>query len=106
MSEVEALCDRVGILRNGRLVEMGTLAQMRHLSALSMEAIFDGPIPDLSTVAGVASVVIEGRVAHCQVYGSVEPILGVLAAAGVVGLVSREPSLEELFLAHYGAAGA
>ena len=51
MSEVEALCDRVGILRNGKLVEMGTLAQMRHLSALTVEATFDGAIPDLSTGA-------------------------------------------------------
>ena len=42
MSEVEALCDRVGILRNGKLVEIGTLAQMRHLSALTVEATFDG----------------------------------------------------------------
>jgi ABC-2 type transport system ATP-binding protein len=51
MSEVEALCDRVGILRDGKLVEMGTLAQMRHLSALTVEATFDGPIPDLSKVS-------------------------------------------------------
>src|SRR5271157_5393060 len=48
LSEVEALCDRVGILRRGLLVEMGTLAEMRHLSALTVEATFDGPVPDLS----------------------------------------------------------
>ena len=105
MSEVEALCDRVGILRNGRLVEMGTLAQMRHLSALSVEATFDGTIPDLSTVPGVTSVETDGRVARCQVQGSIEPLLQVLARAGVTRLVSREPSLEELFLAQYGGDG-
>ena len=48
LSEVEALCDRIGILREGRLVEMGTLAEMRHLSALTVEATFEGPVPDVS----------------------------------------------------------
>jgi ABC-2 type transport system ATP-binding protein len=102
LSEVEALCDRVGILRAGRLVEMGTLAQMRHLSSLTVEATFDGSIPDLSRIPGVSSVQVEGRVVRCQVRGTVEPLLKVLAAAGVHELLSREPSLEELFLAHYG----
>jgi ABC-2 type transport system ATP-binding protein len=103
LSEVEALCDRVGILRDGVLVEMGTLAQMRHLSALTVEATFDGLVPDLGQVPGVSAVEVTGRVARCQVRGSVEPLLKVLAAAGVRELLSREPSLEELFLAHYGA---
>ena len=105
MSEVEALCDRVGILRNGKLIEMGTLAEMRHLSALTVEATFDGAIPDLSRVPGVSSVEAHGPLVRCQVRGSVEPLLRVLAAAGVTRLVSREPSLEELFLAQYGDDG-
>jgi ABC-2 type transport system ATP-binding protein len=103
LSEVEALCDRVGILREGVLVDMGTLSEMRHLSALSVEATFDGSVPDLSHVPGVESVQTEGRVVRCQVRGTVEPLLKVLAASGVHELLSREPSLEELFLAHYGA---
>ena len=102
LSEVEALCDRVGILRNGALVEMGTLAEMRHLSALTVEATFDGSVPDLSRVPGVTSVETVGRVVRCQVHGTVEPLLKVLATSGVHELLSREPSLEELFLAHYG----
>jgi ABC-2 type transport system ATP-binding protein len=102
MSEVEALCDRVAILKEGKLVEIGTLADMRHLSALTVEATFDGPVPDLSEVQGVSSVETDGRVARCQVRGSVEPLLKVLAASGVIELLSREPSLEELFLAQYG----
>ncbi len=105
LSEVEALCDRVGILRAGRLVEMGTMAQLRHLSALTVEATFDGSVPDLSRVAGVSAVQTDGRVVRCQVRGSVEPLLKVLAACGVHELLSREPSLEELFLAHYGSDG-
>ena len=102
MSEVEALCDRVGILREGKLVEIGTLAQLRHLSAFTVEATFRGSVPDLSAVEGVSAVTTEGRVVRCQVRGSVEPLLTVLGAAGVTQLLSREPSLEELFLAQYG----
>ncbi len=105
MSEVEAVCDRVGILRQGKLVEIGTLAELRHLSALTVEATFDGSVPDLSAVPGVTGVTVNGRVVHCQVRGPVEPLLRVLAAAGVTQLLSREPSLEELFLAQYGADG-
>ena len=106
LSEVEALCDRVGILRNGALVEMGTLAEMRHLKALSVEAECDGTPPDLTGVPGVVSSEVAGHVLRCQVTGSVEPLLQVLAASGVHQLLSREPSLEELFLAHYGPGPA
>ncbi len=103
LSEVEALCDRVGILRQGRLVDMGTMADLRHLSSLTVEATFDGSVPDLSRVPGVTAVQVEGRVVRCQVQGTVEPLLRVLATSGVHELLSREPSLEELFLAHYGS---
>jgi ABC-2 type transport system ATP-binding protein len=103
LSEVEALCERVGILRAGELAELGTLAEMRHLSALSVEAVFDGPPPDVTGVPGVTAVEVEGNRLRAQVRGSVEPLLKVLAGAEVRQLLSREPSLEELFLAHYGA---
>lgn len=106
LSEVEALSDRVAILRAGELVEVGTLAEMRHLSALSIDATFDSTPPDLSKVPGVTAVDIQGNHVRCQVVGSVEPLLGVLAASGVHQLLSREPSLEELFLAHYGRDSA
>jgi ABC-2 type transport system ATP-binding protein len=102
LSEVEALCDRIGILREGLLVEMGTLAEMRHLSALSVEATFEGAVPDVSRVPGVSSVEVVGHLLRCQVRGTIEPLLQLLAASGVRELLSREPSLEELFLAQYG----
>lgn len=102
LSEIEALCDRVAILRAGELVEIGTLAEMRHLSALSIDAQFDTTPPELARVPGVKAVHVEGNRVRCQVTGSVDPLLKVLAAAGVHHLLSREPSLEELFLAHYG----
>jgi ABC-2 type transport system ATP-binding protein len=105
MSEVEALCDRVGILRDERLLEMGTLAEMRHLRALSVEARFDGQVPDLSVVPGVSAVQADGPLVRCQVRGSVEPLVKAMAAAGVTELLSRAPSLEELFLARCGEDG-
>ena len=106
LSEVEALCDRVGILRDGTLVEMGTLDEMRHLSSLTVEATFDGPVPDLSNVSGVTAVQVAGRMVRCQVRGSIQPLVAVLATTSVHKVLSREPSLEELFLAHYGASAS
>ncbi len=106
LAEVEAVCDRIAILRAGRLVEIGTLAEMRHLSALTVEAELDGSVPDLSVLPGVSAVEVDGNRVRCQVTGPVEQLLSVLAQAGVQRLVSREPSLEELFLAHYGADGS
>jgi ABC-2 type transport system ATP-binding protein len=102
LSEVEALCDRVAILRAGVLVDMGTLSEMRHLSAATVEVTFEGAVPDLTAVPGVSGVEVDGQVARCQVHGPMQPLLKVLAASGVRDLQSREPSLEELFLAHYG----
>jgi ABC-2 type transport system ATP-binding protein len=106
LAEVEALCDRIAILRAGRLVEIGTLEQMRHLSALQVEAELDGPAPDLSGIPGVSAVEVDGNRIRCQITGPTAELMRVLATAGVRRLVSREPSLEELFLAHYGADGS
>jgi polyether ionophore transport system ATP-binding protein len=105
LAEVEALVDRVAILRAGRLVEVGSLAEMRHLSALHVEAELDGSVPDLSIIPGVRAVEVDGNRIRCQVTGPIEPLLTVLAGVGVRHLVSKEPSLEELFLAHYGTEG-
>jgi ABC-2 type transport system ATP-binding protein len=102
LSEVEAVCDRVAILRQGRLVELGSLEQMRHLSSVLVEVTFAGPVPDLSKVTGVRSFRAEGRVAHLEVAGSIDPLLKALEGHEVRGLLSREPSLEELFLSLYG----
>jgi ABC-2 type transport system ATP-binding protein len=103
LSEVEALCDRVAILRDGELVEVGSLAEMRHLSALQIDAEMEGAVPDVSHLAGVRAVEVDGNRLRCQVTGSIEPLLAALSGAGVKRLLSTEPSLEELFLAHYGS---
>jgi ABC-2 type transport system ATP-binding protein len=102
LDEVEALCDRVAILRSGRLVEIGTLAEMRHLSALTITATFPGDPPAVGHLPGVSAVHVTGRQLNCQVRGPVDHLLRVLADAAPTSLLSREPSLEELFLALYG----
>jgi ABC-2 type transport system ATP-binding protein len=104
LSEVEALCDRIGILRAGHLVEIGTLESMRHLSALTVDLIFDVDPPDLSRVPGVERIVVTGRHLHLDLQGPIGPLMDALAGTGVRELLSRQPSLEELFLSHYGAA--
>ena len=106
LSEVEALCDRVAILRQGRLVELGTLDELRHLSASSVNASFSGPVPDLSGVPGVSDVVTQQHGVHLQLRGSIGPLIHELADTEITGLQSREPSLEELFLSHYDVDAA
>jgi len=102
LEEVEALCDRVAILRAGKLVELGTLAEMRHLSAVSIEATFDTVPPNVNHIAGVSGVQVIGHQLSCRVNGPIDQLLAVLSAAHPKTLLSREPSLEELFLSIYG----
>jgi ABC-2 type transport system ATP-binding protein len=102
LEEVEALCDRVAILRTGKLVELGTLTEMRHLSALTVEATFDKAPPKVEGIGGVSAIKVVGHQLICQVRGPVAPLLSVLAANHPKTLLSREPSLEELFLSLYG----
>jgi polyether ionophore transport system ATP-binding protein len=103
LDEVEALCDRVAILRAGKLAEVGTLEQMRHLSALTVEATFANEPPKVTHIKGVENVKVTGHRLSCQVQGPIDELLSVLAAAHPKTLLSREPSLEELFLSLYGA---
>jgi ABC-2 type transport system ATP-binding protein len=103
LAEVEALCHRVAILRAGRLVEVGTLDAMRLRSSLAVEATFAGAVPDVRNVPGVTGIRVEAGTLHCRVDGSMAPLLAALARAEPLRVVSREPSLEELFLTHYGA---
>lgn len=101
LSEVEAVCDRVGILRAGRLVDEGTLAELRHLGAQTIEVTFAGPVPSLPEIPGVVVAAAGENALGFEVTGSVAPLLSALAGHEVVALRSREPSLEEIFLHHY-----
>jgi len=104
LSEVEALCDRVGILRQGRLVDEGTLAELRHLGAQTIDVTFDGPAPALSGLSGVQVESAGPNALRLEVTGSVGPVIAALADHPVVALTSREPSLEEIFLHHYDSS--
>jgi ABC-2 type transport system ATP-binding protein len=101
LSEVEALCDRVGILREGRLIDEGTLQQLRHLSAQTIDVTFAGEPPRLDRLPGVSVSNGGANSLHFEVTGSVAPLIEALAGHPVVALSSREPSLEEIFLHHY-----
>jgi ABC-2 type transport system ATP-binding protein len=103
LGEVEALCDRVSIIRNGRNVETGTLADLRHLTRTSVAAETAEPVPDLSDLAGVHDVHRNGTHVHCEVdTAELDAFVRLLAGAGVRSLTSQPPTLEELFLRHYG----
>jgi ABC-2 type transport system ATP-binding protein len=101
LSEVEALCDRIGILRAGQLVDEGTLADLRHLSAHTVEVTFDGQAPQLPPLAGVQVQPAGPGALRLEVTGPIAPVIRALADQPVATLMSREPSLEEVFLHHY-----
>lgn len=104
LEQVEALCDRVGVLRAGRLVETGTLAQLRHLSAVTVEVTFDGPPPKLPHIKNVRLVSAHEHTLSLHVHGSMDELLTLLAHHHPRMLISRKPSLEELFLSLYGTS--
>jgi ABC-2 type transport system ATP-binding protein len=101
LSEVEALCDRVGILREGRLVDQGTLAELRHLSTQTVEVTFSDRVPQLPPLPGVQVSPAGPNALRFEVSGSVGPVINALAGHPVTALISREPSLEEIFMHHY-----
>ena len=102
LAEVEALCDRVSIIREGRTVETGTLAELRHLRRTSITAELADAPDGLAGLAGVHDLTVEGHRVHCEVdTAQLDAVLGTLSRAGVRSLVSQPPTLEELFLQHY-----
>ncbi|SIN29618.1 ABC transporter ATP-binding protein [Micromonospora cremea] len=104
LAEVEALCDRVTIIRNGRDVETGTLTDLRYLRRTSIEAELTGPVDGLGRLAGVHDLRVDGtRVRFDVENAALDAALRRLTEIGVRSLVSQPPTLEELFLRHYQA---
>ncbi len=109
LSEVEALCDRVTIIRTGKTVETGTLAELRHLTRTSIAAELAGRAEGLDRLAGVHDLVVDavadgGSRVRCEVESDrLDALLRVLVPVGVRTLLSQPPTLEELFLRHYAA---
>jgi ABC-2 type transport system ATP-binding protein len=104
LSEVEALCDRVGILRRGRLVDEGTLAELRHLAAQTVDVTFIDAAPQLAPLPGVSVESVGPNALRFEVTGPIGPLIAELAAHRIATLTSREPSLEEIFLHHYDSS--
>ena len=105
LSEVEQVCDRVGIVRSGRLVRVAQLEDLKHIRIHRVELEFaDGstvPEEKIRSAAGVDSVVADGQRVSCAVRGSFDPLLDAIRDSNVTDLVSTEPSLEEIFLSYY-----
>ncbi|MGK3199643.1 ATP-binding cassette domain-containing protein [Amycolatopsis sp. MEPSY49] len=102
LAEVEALCDKVSIIRNGKTVESGTLAELRHLTRTSITAELAGPPNGLTKLANIHDLKVEGnRVRFDVETRSLDDALRQLTEVGVRSLVSQPPTLEELFLRHY-----
>ena len=105
LGEVEALCDRVSIIRDGAVVESGTMAQLRHLARTTVSAEMATVPSGLSDLPGVHDVVVQGQ----RITASVEPkgmaqLMAALGSGGVTAVTSQPPTLEELFLRHYRKA--
>lgn len=102
LAEVEALCERVTIIRDGRAVETGTLAEMRHLTRTSISAELADAPDGLARLPGVHDLQVDGSRARFEVdTAELDGVLRYLTSLGVTGLVSQPPTLEELFLRHY-----
>lgn len=101
LDEVEDLCDRVGILRKGRLIEVATLDDLRRLHTTVVEVALDGPFPNFDDVPGVTGVDLIPGGARLSVTGSPAALLTRLASLPVQRFRTDEPSLEEIFLTYY-----
>ena len=102
LSEVEALCDRISIIRRGKVVETGTLADLRHLTRTSVQAELATSPNGIAKLPGVHNLDVEGNRVRCEVdTAQLDGLMRQLAASGIRSLVAQPPTLEELFLRHY-----
>ncbi|MEO8469735.1 MAG: ABC transporter ATP-binding protein [Chloroflexota bacterium] len=104
IGEVERVCGRAAIIRDGELVRIDSVAGLRDLAAHEVELRFPGPVPtaEFEAIEGVSNVVAEGHTLRMLVTGAIAPVVRAAAAHDLSDFVSREPSLEEVFLAEYG----
>lgn len=103
LAEVEALCDRLSIIRLGRAEQSGTLQEMRHLTRTSITAELKAPADGLDTLPGIHGLEIRDSQVRFEVdFDHLDSVVRRLGDLGVTSLVSHPPTLEELFLRHYG----
>jgi len=105
LSEVEQVCDRVGIVREGRLATVGPIAELSGIKAHHVAIDFAGvpPIDRLRALTGFEQLTVEGTRVRGLYRGSFDPLLAAISSSPVTSLTSREPSLEEIFLSYYSA---
>jgi len=105
LSEVEHVCDRVGIIRDGRLVRVAQLDELRHIRVHRVEIEFapgtEIPESEIRAAEGVQDMAVDGNRVTCNVHGSFAALLHAIRDASVTDLVSTEPSLEEIFLSYF-----
>jgi len=102
LAEVEALCDRISIVRAGRIVETGTLADLRHLTRTTISAEIARDASTLTGLPGVHNLVTRDHKVDLEVDSDqIGDVLSKIAALGVRSLISQPPTLEELFMRHY-----
>jgi ABC-2 type transport system ATP-binding protein len=108
LSEVEKSCDRVAIIRDGRLARVDRVDALRDLAHHQVEIRFTGPVPAsaFEALPGVSDVAITDHVLRLRVTGPITPVVQAAARFELLDFVSHEPSLEETFLAQYGSAPA
>jgi len=106
LSEVEKTCDRVGIIRDGRLVKVDRVDALRDLAHHQVELRFAGPVPleEFKALPGVSDVAATDHTLTMRVSGAMTPVVRAASGYDLLDFVSREPSLEETFLAQYGHA--
>ena len=107
LSEVERTCDRVAIIREGRLVKVDRVEGLRDMAHHTVELVFAGAVPTeaFASLPGVSDVVAEDHVLRMRVSGPVAPVVKAAAGYDLSDFISREPTLEETFLAIYGPQG-
>jgi len=105
MSEVERLCDRVGIIRDGKLVETGTLSDLRHLTRYHMDLVTMREPEGLEKIKGIHNISIEQKNVSFEVdTEEMDTVIRYICQFGIQKMESAPPSLEALFMRHYGAS--
>ncbi len=103
LPEVEKVCDRVGIIRQGRVVTVETIESLKSHSVRKLEIHFAGPVPKdkFISISGVRDIIVEDSILTCTVVGSLDALIKAAAQFEVVNIISREPTLEEIFMTYY-----
>jgi len=103
LPEVEKVCDRVGIIRQGKLITVETIESLKSHAIRQLEIHFAAPVPKekFINIPGVRDIVVEGNLLTCTVVGSLDSLVKAAARFDVFNIISREPSLEDIFMTYY-----